>query len=433
MVKSKDNETTLFEEIIVKEGFFDNIKKHMTTYKKDRDTPVLSHEDAFHQSLDEIPAKHLDHYTNYLRSNEGKEHASYVAKGLPDNPSPKDYRDSFRRLAREYKQKHSIKEEENMTEATTAAAATLAPNSMTKAGMMAATMSAMNGMSKSAMIDFFNQVMAQFGPNVFPGADVTNTAAQNQASIKAKISVKEDVAEMFDGEEITEEFKTKVETIFEAAVNAKLELEVARLAEETEKEFTSLVEEYKEEISDKVDEYLSYAVEQWVEENKLAIENGLKLEIFEKFFSGLKNLFIENNVSIPDEQVSMVGELEQKIAALETRVNEEVEKNISQKSIIEELTKQQLVTKISEGLSESQKEKFASLSEGIEFENLNEFESKLNIIKSTYFKPSSSKVIKEEEEVIGVDDLNESEKSKQTIAGPMAVYSQAISRTVKKL
>jgi len=323
--------------------------------------------------------------------------------------------------------------EEKIEEATTAAAATLAPNSMTKAGMMASTMSVMNGMSKSAMVDFFNQVMAQFGPNVFPGADATNTAAQNQASIKAKVSVKEDVAEMFDGEEITEEFKNKVETIFEAAVNAKLELEIARLEEETQKEFDSLVEEYKEEIGDKVDEYLSYAVEEWVQENKLALENGLKLEIFEKFFSGLKNLFIENNVSIPDEEVSLVGDLESKIAALETRVNEEVEKNIQASKLVEELTKEQIKTKIAEGLSDNQKEKFASLSESIEYEDLKEYESKLNIIKSTYFKNNSSKVIKEEEEVIGVDSLNEDASKANNITGPMAVYATAISRTVKKL
>lgn len=318
----------------------------------------------------------------------------------------------------------------------TAAAETLAPNSMpagskSKAGMMADVMGAMNGMKKSDLVDFFNQAMSQFGPNKFPGADAAGKTAQNQASIKAKGSVKEDVEEMFDGEELSEEFKTKVETVFEAAVGARLEIELARIEEENEGKFNSLLEEYKAELGDKVDEYLSYAVEQWVQENKIAIENGLKLEIFENFFKGLKTLFVENNVSIPDEEVSLVGELESKVAELEARINEEIEKNISLSKVKEELEREQIFSQVAEGLAVSQVEKLKSLSENISFENVSDYGKKLSIIKETYFsKKTSSNVVSEE--VVGVDELSDT-KNNAPVTGQMAVYAQAISKSIKNV
>lgn len=320
---------------------------------------------------------------------------------------------------------------EDVVEAT-AAAATLAPDSMTKAGMMASVMGAMNGAKKSDLVDFFNKAMAQFGPNNFPGADSTNTAAQNMASIKAKASVKEDVEEMFaDDADLSEEFKSKVETIFEAAVNAKLEVEIARLEEANEDRFNSLIEEYKAELTEKADEYLTYAVEQWVEDNRLQIENGLKLDIFENFFAGLKNLFIENNVSIPDEEVSLVDELETKLEALEARVNEEIEKNMQLSRVNEDLLKDQIFTETANGLADTQVEKFKTLGEGISYNDLDEYRSKLNVIKETYFsKKPATKVVSEE--VVGIDMLSEDSKEAPT-TGPMAVYSRAISRTIKKI
>lgn len=317
----------------------------------------------------------------------------------------------------------------------TAAAATLAPESQpaegkSKAGMMADVMGAMNGMKKSDLVDFFNSAMAQFGPNKFPGADATNKSAQNMASIKAKGSVKEDVEEMFEGEEISEEFKTKVETVFEAAVGARLEVEKARIEEEFEGRFNSLVEEYKEELTEKVDEYLSYAVEQWVEENKIALENGLKLEIFENFFSGLKDLFVENNVSIPDEEVSLVGELQSKIDQLETRVNEEIEKNINLSKINEELEREQAFSAVAEGLAVSQIEKLKTLSENISFESVAEYSKKLATIKETYFSKKTFNVVSEE--VVGVDELSDA-KNNAPVTGQMAVYAQAISKSIKNV
>lgn len=319
----------------------------------------------------------------------------------------------------------------------TAAAATLAPeskpaNGMSKAGMMADVMGAMNGMKKSDLVDFFNQTMGQFGPNKFPGSDAADKTAQNQASIKAKASVKEDVEEMFaDDAELSEEFKAKVETVFEAAVNAKLEIETARLEEESEARFNTMFEEYKGELTEKVDEYLSYAVEQWVESNRLQIENGLKIEIFESFFKGLKNLFVENNVSIPDEEVSLVGELEAKVEALEARVNEEIEKNMQLTKVNEELTKEQIFAEAADGLADTQVEKFKALSEGVTYGNLDEYRSKLDVIKETYFsKKPATKVVSEE--VVGIDMLSEDSKTAPA-TGSMAVYSEAISRTIKKI
>jgi hypothetical protein len=333
--------------------------------------------------------------------------------------------------------KSQKKVEEQVTELdeATAAAATLAPDSnpadgKSKAGMMADVMGAMNGMKKSDLVDFFNQAMAQFGPNKFPGADAAGKTAQNQASIKAKASVKEDVEDMFDGEELTEEFKTKVETVFEAAVNARLEVETARIEEEQEVKFNELVEAHNVELSEKVDEYLSYAVDQWVQENKIALENGLKLEIFENFMTGLKNLFQENNVSIPDEEVSLVGELEAKVEALEARVNEEIEKNISLVKVNEDLERERTFREVSEGLAVSQVEKLQTLAENITFGSTEEYASKLAIIKETYFSKKPSRVVSEE--VVGVDELSE-DKNNAPVTGQMAVYAQAISRSIKNV
>jgi len=333
--------------------------------------------------------------------------------------------------------KSQKKVEEQVTELdeATAAAATLAPDSnpadgKSKAGMMADVMGAMNGMKKSDLVDFFNQAMAQFGPNKFPGADAAGKTAQNQASIKAKASVKEDVEDMFDGEELTEEFKTKVEAVFEAAVNARLEVETARIEEEQEVKFNELVEAHNVELSEKVDEYLSYAVDQWVQENKIALENGLKLEIFENFMTGLKNLFQENNVSIPDEEVSLVGELEAKVEALEARVNEEIEKNISLVKVNEDLERERTFREVSEGLAVSQVEKLQTLAENITYGSTEEYASKLAIIKETYFSKKPSRVVSEE--VVGVDELSE-DKNNAPVTGQMAVYAQAISRSIKNV
>lgn len=338
-------------------------------------------------------------------------------------------------MSKTQKKVEEVVEQTTELDEATAAAATLAPDSMpaegkSKAGMMADVMGAMNGMKKSDLVDFFNQAMAQFGPNKFPGADTAGKTAQNLASIKAKASVKEDVEEMFDGEELTEEFKTKVETVFEAAVNARLEVETARLEEEQEVKFNELVEEHKSELAEKVDEYLTYAVEQWVQENKIALENGLKLEIFENFMTGLKTLFQENNVSIPDEEVSLVGELEAKVAALETRVNEEIEKNISLSKVNEELERGRIFTEVAEGLAVSQVEKLQTLAENITYSNTEEYASKLAIIKETYFSKKTSNVVSEE--VVGVDELSDV-KNNAPVTGQMAVYAQAISKSIKNV
>lgn len=346
---------------------------------------------------------------------------------------PGDITDALEKHARNYRKKNLVGPEP-MKESTTAAA-TLAPESMpaegkSKAGMMADVMGAMNGMKKSELVDFFNKSMAQFCANKFPGADATNNAAQNAASIKAKGSVKEDVEEMFDGEELSEEFKTKVETVFEAAVGARLEIETARIEEEAEGKFNSLIEEFKGELSEKVDEYLSYAVEQWVEENKIALENGLKIEIFENFFSGLKTLFAENNVSIPDEEVSLVGELQAKVDNLEARVNEEIEKNINLSKINEELEREQAFRTVAEGLAVSQVEKLKTLSENISFDGVAEYSKKLAIIKETYFSKKTSNVVSEE--VVGVDELSDT-KNNAPVTGQMAVYAQAISKAIKNV
>lgn len=310
------------------------------------------------------------------------------------------------------KEEKMSQSQNTLEEAETAAARTLTPESkpaegMSKASMMANVMSAMNGAKKSDLIAFFQQTMDQFGPNKFPGQDSTNKSAHNMATIKAKASVKEDVEEMFgDDETISEEFKQKVETLFEAAVNAKLEIELARLEEKFDEAVQEATDEYMEGLVEKLNDYVTYGVNQWVEDNKVALEAGLKLEIFENFFGGLKKLFIENNVSIPTEEVSLVDELRNENLALRNRVNEELEKNIELSSINEDLLKNQIFGEAVEGLADSQIDKFRTLVEGINASSIEEYTRKINTIKETYFKNKPNKSAAINEEVMGIDNIN---------------------------
>ena len=310
------------------------------------------------------------------------------------------------------KKKLIAEQEMEINEAETAAAATLNPDSMpadgkSKAGMMASMMSAMNGMSKSDLVDFFNKSMAQFGPNVDHGVPA-GAAEKNAASIATKGAVKEDINEIFVGEELTEDFKEKVSTIIEAAVNSQLNVALAEMLEEQEAQFDELVEDYKQELSEQVDEYLNYVVKEWAEQNKVGIENALKLEIQESFMNGLKNLFKEHYVDVPDEKYDMIGELESKVETLTQQINDIQNKNIELASTNEELNRNIILGDMARDLTESEAAKFFSLAEGLSYNDLNHYSKKLTVIKETYFNNSATaNPVVEENEIMGIASLNE--------------------------
>ena len=217
---------------------------------------------------------------------------------------------------------------------------------------------------------------------------------------------KEDIDAMLAGESLSEEFKERASMIFEAAVNAKVEERLSEIEDQYIQESLEVVEAYKEGLSNKLDSYLDYVVESWMEENKLAVEMGLKTQIAEDFMEALRNVFVEHYIDIPEEKVNVVEELIVKVENLEEQVNSEILKNIELKKIISEQKKIDAINGICEGLTLSQAEKLKSIAKSIEFNSENEFNSKLMEIKESYYPTNMTKQ--------SYDTLNEEIKVEDT-------------------
>ena len=235
-----------------------------------------------------------------------------------------------------------------------------------------------------------------------------------------ELDVSDDIKALLEGTELTEEFAEKAKTIFEAAVKAKLKEEYDKLvkhfAEETEKK----VEEIKKELSEEVNGTVNYAIGQWKEENKIAIDQGIKTEITEDFIAGLKNLFEEHYISIPDDKVDVVEGMADQIREMETRLDEQVKANVKLQNRLDESARVVVLNNVSEGLADTQKEKLAALAEGIEFTTEEEFTKKVNTIKESYFKESTVT----QNEVADETPV----ESPEDVTPAMATYLQALNR-----
>jgi hypothetical protein len=201
-------------------------------------------------------------------------------------------------------------------------------------------------------------------------------------------SYHEDIEAMLSGEELSEEFKNKATTIFEAAVIARAEEVIAESEKQLMEEFEQAVEQIKEDLANKVDDYLNYMVEEWIKENEIAINSGLKAEIVEDFIKGLHNLFVEHYIDIPEEKVDVVEELAAKVDELEESLNEQINVSVSLNKELNEHKKLEAIYTACEGLTQTQVEKMKSLAEGVEFTTEEEFVEKLETIKESYFKSS---------------------------------------------
>ena len=221
----------------------------------------------------------------------------------------------------------------------------------------------------------------------------TEEALQKLESAKAEIedkikniSVKEDVEALVNADDsLSEEFKVKAATIFEAAVKSRVRSEIERIDDELNTEKDVAIESIKEELSEKVDTYLNYVVEEWTKENELAIERGLKGEIAEDFISGLKQLFEDHYIDVPDEKYDVLEAQSEKISELEGRLNEEMQKNIDLSTDKSELVREQVISEVSEDLADTEIEKFKSLTEDLAFADEESFRDKLNTLKDNYF------------------------------------------------
>ena len=221
-----------------------------------------------------------------------------------------------------------------------------------------------------------------------------------------KAQMKEDVASLFaDDSSISEDFKARAATIFEARVFDR----VAQIQEQLEAEYAGQLEEavnaIRDELTEKVDDYLNYVVEQWMAENEIAIESGLRSEITEDFIAGLRNLFAENYINVPEDKVDLVDELASKVEELEVKLNEEIEANVQYKKQLTEAIKAQLVNEVCEGLTATQVEKIKALAESVEFSTEEEFTEKLETIRENYF-PSGAKKATEEQLHEQVEDAD---------------------------
>ena len=220
-------------------------------------------------------------------------------------------------------------------------------------------------------------------------------AEEETTETVAEYNVEEDVNALLGGEELSEEFKEKAKTIFESAINAK----VASIKEEIEAEYaaklTEEVEAAKESLAERVDSYLEYVSDEWFEENALAIEAGLKTEMTESFLEGMKGLFEEHYVSIPEEKYDVLESMVEKLDDMETKLNEQIEKNIALNGRLSESVADGILDEVSEGLASTQKEKLASLSESVEFESEESYREKLETLKESYF-PKTAPVAKTE-------------------------------------
>ena len=251
---------------------------------------------------------------------------------------------------------------------------------------------------------------------------------EEEAIAETKYDFTEDVNALVAGEELSEEFRVKAATIFEAAVTAKVNDGVKALQEGFEETLTEEVEKIQTELAEKVDDYLSYAAESWMKENSLQIEHGIKTEMAESFFKGLKDLFLEHNFTVPEEKFNLLDGMAGELDDMEAKLNEQIESNVSLNKRIGEFVKMEIVNEVAHGLAETQKEKLASLAEGVEFETEEDYRKKVETIKESYFTKKA--------EVVAEAKTEPTEESSEplvesTVSGSMSKYVDAIARWSK--
>jgi len=238
-------------------------------------------------------------------------------------------------------------------------------------------------------------------------------------------NIEEDVAALVEGEELSEDFKSKAKTILEAAINGKVAAIEEGLKKEYEEKLVSEAEEFKSALNERVDSYLEYVAEEWFTENQLAVEGGLKEELTESFMTGLKGLFEEHYVSIPEEKYDVLQSMVEKLDDMESKLNEQNEKNVGLNSRLAESVADGILESVSDGLASTQKEKLASLAESVEFESESEYREKLETLKESYFPNKGVPAAKGESLSEGVDSAPE------TVSGSMAGYLKTLSQFSK--
>ena len=296
-------------------------------------------------------------------------------------------------------------------------------------GSYAANLKSVKGvMAKSKMeeVETEEEVIAEdeiAEEEVVAEEEVTEEEVTELPEITDEVDIDDDVNALLGGQELSEEFREKAKTIFEAALKSK----VTELREAMEAHYEAkLVEEVegmKDELIERVDSYLEYVADEWLQENALQVERGIRTEMTESFLAGMRGLFEDHYVSIPEDKYDVVENMVDKLDEMESKLNEQIEKNIAITKSLSEATGGNILSDVSEGLSSTQKEKLASLAEGVEFESEESYKEKLETLKESYFKAAPKR---SDSEV-----LNESAATPE-VSGSMAAYIQALSHATKK-
>ena len=309
----------------------------------------------------------------------------------------------------------------------------------TKSAMVKAIFDKVNGLKKEEVGSRFKELISVIEAEDLGGEPVDDAKPDDDSTAIGKkkkkikismpeINVKEDIEALVEGEELSDDFKSKASTIFEAAVHQKVMEIASSKVDELEKEYqTNLSEEivsFRDELTDKVDGYLNYVVEEWMKENELALESSMRSEITEEFMSGLKNLFTEHYIEVPDEKVDIVENLFDKVEELEGQLNSQVQENIKVKEELNEYRKDKILEEVCEDLADTQSEKMKTLVEGVSYgEDSENFEEKVKTIKESYF-PNQQK----QDENIEQENAGSEEESTPEMNSIMEAYSKAIAR-----
>ena len=242
-------------------------------------------------------------------------------------------------------------------------------------------------------------------------------------AVDLNAAIEEDVNALLSGEDLSEEFKEKAKTIFEASINAKITDIENQLNEEYEKALNEQVQEIKVELTERTDAYLEYVADEWMKENALAVENGIKTEMTESFMEGMKKLFEEHYVTLPEDKYDVLENMVDKLDEMETKLNEQIERNVELNQQLGESTAQTIFNNVAEGLATSQKEKLQSLAEGVEFESEESYRGKIETLKESYFGQKKTTTT-----TSAPQELKEEAAHVEPATGAMAAYLDALGR-----
>jgi hypothetical protein len=303
----------------------------------------------------------------------------------------------------------------------------------TKAGVIQAAVDMLKAARKEDAQKMFSKMaLGDDEEASVKSADDAVKGVKKVADPKAKAKVEaidfdEDLENIIKEEAtLSDGFRDKAQAIFEAVLTSKLTSEIDRLEAEYAQNLEEEVSEVQESLVEKVDSYLNYVVENWMEENKVAVTNGLRTEIAEDFMTSLQSVFKEHYIEVPEGKVDLVDELNESVTELEETLNKTTEDNISLHQKVQEFEKQEVVREQSSGLAETEAEKLASLVEDIEFDNKENFEMKVKVVKESYFKQEGSESVDEVDSLLGEENVSE-----EAVSSAMAQYTQAITNFKK--